>query len=115
MNWIERKTGVHPNTKCFVCGITAAKSFKKGPVDTGINHPEYFQTYSFYYYGNNKHYCPRCHKEAQLKGLFDLMDKREQKELDNNKKNFYPNNMTVNIEIESGECRPKNRKTLTVQ
>jgi hypothetical protein len=47
MNWIERKTGVHPNTKCHNCRITATESYKKGPVLTGINHPEYCQTYSF--------------------------------------------------------------------
>ena len=90
MDWIKRKTGVHPNTKCFICGITAAESFKKGPIETGMNHPEYCQTYSFYGYGSkqDKNLCPRCHKEKQLRDLFAVMDARDgkRKELTSNNK-----------------------------
>lgn len=74
---IARHTGVHPNTRCAVCKITAAKSFEKGPVDTGINHPIYKETYSFYSWGDGKHVCPRCHRENELKTLFEAMDKRD--------------------------------------
>lgn len=74
INWIKRKTGVDPKTRCIKCGITAEESFKKGPASTGINHPEYSQTYSFYKYGENQHMCPRCHKEHQLDLSMKSMD-----------------------------------------
>lgn len=75
--WIKRKTGVPLNTKCFRCNKTNQESFALGPFPTGINHPEYYQTYSFYRYGENKHACPRCHKEMELESLFKLMDARD--------------------------------------
>ena len=72
---IRNNTGVHPNTKCTHCRITAAASFKLGPVDTGINHPVYCETYSFYQsISDKKYYCPRCHRELELKKLFEAMD-----------------------------------------
>ena len=78
--WIERKTGVPCDTKCFRCGITAEQSFAKGPFPTGIVHPEYCETYSFYCYGehpdapSSKHACPRCHKEIELEKTMKAMD-----------------------------------------
>lgn len=78
---IEYLTGVPLNTKCARCGITAKASFNKGAFDTGINHPTYRYTYSFYNYSQfigkkNVHYCPRCHKETELEKLFDVMEKK---------------------------------------
>jgi hypothetical protein len=79
--WVKRKTGVPANTKCAQCGITAADSFGRGPVATGINHPEYFQTYSFYQYGGCNtgipitHLCPRCHRERELRLTMEAMDR----------------------------------------
>ena len=71
---IEYKTGVEVDTKCQSCGITAEESYALGPVHTGINHPEYCKTYSFYSWGGeSKHTCPRCHKEESLKKCFDAM------------------------------------------
>lgn len=75
---IRDNTGVDPNTKCAQCKITAAQSFRLGPVPTGINHPVYYQTYSFYQsIKDGKHYCPRCHRENEIKAVFDAMDKAE--------------------------------------
>lgn len=74
LNWIERKTGVNPKTKCIKCGITAKDSFSKGPVLTGINHPEYYQTYSFYNYRENQSMCPRCHREHEIDLTMKSMD-----------------------------------------
>lgn len=76
-DWIERKTGVDLDTRCFECGINAEESFNKGAVNTGINHPEYKTTYSFYHYGKNQDVCPRCHKELELGKLFAVMDARD--------------------------------------
>jgi hypothetical protein len=68
------KTGVHHNKKCFRCRITAKESVEKGPVATGINHPEHYETYSFYRYGDKKSACPRCHRELELESVMKAMD-----------------------------------------
>jgi hypothetical protein len=81
-NYVKNKTGVPPDTMCQICGITAEQSVKKGPVETGINHPEYSETYSFFTDSQNKtglYMCPRCHRENSVKKLFDFMDKRDKK------------------------------------
>lgn len=77
--WIESQTGVNPETKCCICGITARESYKLGPVNTGINHPEYCRTYSFYSNVKKEMFCPRCHKESEIKALMDLLEARENK------------------------------------
>jgi len=81
--WVKRKTGVDPDTRCRRCRITARDSVKRGPFPTGINHPEYCETYSFYLYDQGKetahHMCPPCHKEAELESLFALMDARDKR------------------------------------
>ena len=46
---------------------------------TGINHPEYCQTYAFCSYNYHKYMCPRCHREAELKSGMDTMDKYAKK------------------------------------
>lgn len=80
---VKGRTGVHHSTRCRVCKITAAESVKRGPVDTGINHPVYCQTYSFYQNEDRNtsipvtHLCPRCHREQALKSLFATMDARD--------------------------------------
>ncbi len=79
---IKRKTGVHPRTKCFLCRKTAKEAFYGPPVITGINHPEYYQTRSFYGWGgyeSGNHVCANCHRENELKSLFALMDARDAK------------------------------------
>lgn len=47
-NTMKGRTGVHHNTRCSRCGITAAKASKLQPTPTGINHPEYCVSLSFY-------------------------------------------------------------------
>lgn len=76
---VKGRTGVHPNTRCVVCKITAAKFSRGEPVDTGINHPEYCRTLSFYEqrYGSKKYLCAKCHRESELKSLFEAMDRRD--------------------------------------
>jgi len=69
MNYIRHKIGVHPLLKCRICRETATQSFKRGPVDTGIKHPEYCETYAF-----NNGMCPRCDRENDLKLMFASMD-----------------------------------------
>lgn len=72
-------TGVPKGTKCARCGILAEDSAKLPPALTGINHPEYFQTRSFYRYGDERigpvtHMCPRCHRESELELTMKAMD-----------------------------------------
>ena len=73
-------TGVHPSTKCSQCRITAAESSKLPSVATGIDHPVYNQTKSFYRSGGCNtgvpvtHMCPRCHREEALEGAMRAMD-----------------------------------------
>jgi 7-cyano-7-deazaguanine synthase in queuosine biosynthesis len=77
---VRQLTGVPPNTKCADCGITATESVKLGPVQTGINHPVYKETYSFYKsIKDNKLRCPRCERENEIKGVFKAMDAFEKK------------------------------------
>lgn len=40
---------------------------------TGIDHPVYFQTKSFYNYPEG-HYCPECHRENELRLVMAAMD-----------------------------------------
>jgi len=65
--------------KCCVCGITDKERDKLPPMPTGINHPVYCKTTSFYESNvkPKKFWCPECHKEKELKELFELMDKRD--------------------------------------
>jgi hypothetical protein len=77
---VQQKTGVRPNRKCHQCKITAKESYELGPADTGIDHPEYSKTYSFYLHMDGKSYCPRCHREIKLKQLMDLELLVEKKE-----------------------------------
>lgn len=76
---IVEGTGVPVGTTCKRCGITAEESAKLPPVETGIDHPVYCQTKSFYHYNDGKHMCPRCHRETQLESLFEAMDNYEQR------------------------------------
>ena len=75
---VAGRTGVHHATKCSVCRVTAATFSRREPVDTGINHPEYCRTLSFYLnQKTGKHMCARCHREDEIRSLFELMDKRD--------------------------------------
>ncbi len=58
---------------CDKCGIDKDEA-KKHPVDTGINHPEYRYSTSFYLSINGGVLCAKCHREEELKSLFNLMD-----------------------------------------
>ena len=64
-------------TPCDRCKKTYGQRKKEPPMPTGINHPEYCFTTSFYlsYYGGVT--CPECHKEMELESLFKLMDARK--------------------------------------
>jgi hypothetical protein len=74
---VRRLTGVEPDTRCARCKITAAESVKRGAFPTGIDHPVYHETHSFYQHlDDGKHFCPPCHREMKLAELFDLMDKK---------------------------------------
>jgi len=71
----------HPeNSVCVRCGITKAESDKLPAVATGINHPEYAYTKSFYLGGGNSSdspveiMCPRCHRESELESCMKAMD-----------------------------------------
>lgn len=71
------------NNVCVRCGITQEESNKLPAVATGINHPDYDFTKSFYLAGANNGndpayiWCPRCHRESELEKLFAVMDKRD--------------------------------------
>jgi len=77
---VKGRTGVHPNTKCYRCGITAAKASRLPPTPTGINHPDYYQSLSFYQSGGCNtgvpvtHMCAKCHRETQLEGAMKAMN-----------------------------------------
>lgn len=58
---------------CDRCGITKEEA-KKHPVATGIDHPEYKTTTSFYLSYDGGVLCARCHRESELESLFKLMD-----------------------------------------
>lgn len=62
---------------CDKCGVSKAQLKKLPPFDTGINHPEYRWSRSMSLGFDGSVLCPRCAKEQELKGLFDLMDKAE--------------------------------------
>jgi ribosomal protein L37AE/L43A len=64
---------------CKRCGKTKTQRLKEPPMFTGINHPEYMYTKSFYKYGEDNYLCPECHKETQLEELFKVMDAYEKK------------------------------------
>lgn len=72
---VRRLTGVHPNTRCSRCKRTAAQAVKMGPAETGIDHPQYRTTYSFFSQGK-LHWCAHCHREVELERLFGAMDRR---------------------------------------
>jgi len=62
---------------CDRCGISK-KEAEKYPIDTGINHPFYRYSTSFYLDTNGGVLCAKCHKETELESLFKLMDKLEE-------------------------------------
>ena len=78
---VVARTGVHPNTKCIKCGITAAKASLLPPTRTGIDHPEYCLTRSFYCGNgkNAKHMCANCHRESEIEGAMNAMDRYAKK------------------------------------
>ncbi len=59
---------------CDRCGIHKDNA---PTVDTGINHPQYRYSNSFYLNTNGRVLCTKCHKEEELESLFKLMDKRD--------------------------------------
>jgi len=69
------------NNHCVDCGISQADSNKLPAVATGINHPDYSYTKSFYLEGGQHANseviirCPRCHREHQLESTFKAMDR----------------------------------------
>ena len=77
---VKGRTGVHHNTKCNLCGITAGKASRLPPTPTGINHPEYYQTLSFYQSGGCNtgvpvtHTCAVCHRENEIASAMRAMD-----------------------------------------
>ena len=73
---MNNKTGVPLDTVCQVCKITAAQSMKLPAVLTGINHPQYFETYSFYTDANDKskkYTCPRCHRDGAIAKILEII------------------------------------------
>ena len=68
------------NPKCARCGITRDESDRLPAVATGIDHPEYCFTKSFYLSQNTlEHHCPRCHRELDLESCFKAMDDCEKR------------------------------------
>lgn len=63
---------------CDRCGITKQEA-KKHPVDTGINHPQYRFTTSFYLGNRGQVNCAACHREMELETLFAAMDRIDAK------------------------------------
>lgn len=61
---------------CDRCGITQ-KEAEKHPVATGINHPQYKYSTSFYLGTDGSVLCARCHKEKELEDLFKTMNARD--------------------------------------
>lgn len=65
---------------CSICGITEEERNKLPPINTGENHPIYYQTKSFYLgwddkdHSNTVPYCPECHKEKALESCMKIMD-----------------------------------------
>jgi hypothetical protein len=68
----------HDKDTCDDCGITKTEAKKRPPVATGIDHPQYAFTRSFSLGHDGSVRCANCHREHELKSLFDLMDAREQ-------------------------------------
>jgi hypothetical protein len=64
---------------CDRCGITEEEA-KKYPVETGINHPFYNKTTSFFLGIDGSVTCARCHGEKELEDLFRVLDKKEREE-----------------------------------
>ena len=59
---------------CDRCGISKEKRKTLPAFDTGINHPTYRYSTSFYLGFDGDVMCPECHKETELEKLFNLMD-----------------------------------------
>jgi len=63
---------------CDNCGITKEEA-KNRPVATGINHPDYAYTTSFYLGHNGEVNCAACHRENELKLCFEAMDRHDKR------------------------------------
>jgi hypothetical protein len=61
---------------CDRCGITK-EAAKNHPVKTGINHPDYATTTSFYLSWDGGVTCARCHRELEIRKIFKAMDKED--------------------------------------
>ena len=61
---------------CNRCGISK-KEAKKFPVNTGIDHPFYRYSTSFYLSMNGDVLCAKCNKEMELKKVFEAIDHYE--------------------------------------
>jgi hypothetical protein len=60
--------------KCNKCKKTQKQRNLEPPAKTGINHPVYCRTKSFYKYAEDVYLCPECHREKQLELVMASMD-----------------------------------------
>lgn len=64
---------------CDRCGISKEEA-KKFPVDTGINHPGYRYSISFYLDNKGGALCARCHREQEIAWAIAAIDRREKQQ-----------------------------------